>query len=323
MSASVFTKTLTSFCEEMRLTLPELSASIDRAASMTPAEFITSWLPNLAVLKSRDADSLFTKCNGVLLAPVKLTRNLWSELSETTHAALWKYLRTLALEASVEVESETVDAASMEILMQILMEEKIGTADPKATMEESMKHLKPLLDRLKEFMSSPSTGAPGSSPGSETPFPEIPERLRNGKIAKLAEELTKQFDPREFGIDPALLHGDNIEVILPKIAEMFQKDPTKLMAGAKNMAEKIKRKITSGSINREELLAEAQEYMKLFKDHPLFKEGIEKMETMMGGGGLAEMFRGETAEPSARRSAVQERLRKKLAARNKSGPQSK
>ncbi len=309
----MFSKTLSTFCTELKETFPELSGPVAGAANLTPVEYLSCWGPSMAVLKVRDASTLFTTRNGLLLPGVSLTGSLWSELSENTKASIWKYLRTLALEAYLETGkglSETDETVTA--LMEILMEEKLGS---KTGFEESMKHLKPLLDRLKDFMSSTPESASG------TPFPEIPERLRNGRIAKLAEELTKQFDPREFGIDPELLQSENIEEIMTKLADIFKKDPTKLMTGAKNMAEKIKRRIMGGSINRDELVAEAQEFMNLFKNHPLFKEGLEKMEAMMGGGGLAEMF-GPASEPSARRSAVQERLRRKLAAR-KSGAQSK
>jgi hypothetical protein len=214
-----------------------------------------------------------------------------------------------------------MDEPTMEVLMAILLEEKTSAPsnpDIKSVFEESMKNMKPLLDRLKEFMGSAGLDASGS----EFSFPEIPAHLRTGRIARLAEELTKQFDPTEFGIDPSLLTGDNIEELMKKLAEIFQNDPTKLMAGAKTMAEKIKRKITDGSINRDELLSEAQEFMTLFKDHPLFKETLSKVESMMGADGLASFFKGNDAEPSARRATVQERLRRKLAER-KSGAQSK
>ena len=149
-------------------------------------------------------------------------------------------------------------------------------------------------------------------------LPEIPERLRTGRIAKLAEEMAKQFDPSDFGIDPAMFAGDNVEKILAGLVEMYQRDPTKLMAGAQRVAEKIKKQILGGSLNREELVAEAQEFMTLFKEHPMFKEVLSKVEGVMGPGGLAEMFSSgsSSSAPTERRRAVQERLRKKLAARN-------
>ena len=100
---------------------------------------------------------------------------------------------------------------------------------------------------------------------------------------------------------------------------MYQKDPTQLIAGAKRVAERIKKQILGGSLNRDELIAEAQEFIALFKEHPMFKEMMKKVEGFMGAGGLAEMFGGggdSAAAPSERRKAVQERLRKKMAARN-------
>jgi hypothetical protein len=57
----------------------------------------------------------------------------------------------------------------------------------------------------------------------------------------------------------------------------------------------------------------------------MFKDMLGKVDAMMGAGGLAEMFgsgSGSAGAPSERRNAVQERLRRKMAAR-KSGAQSK
>lgn len=308
---TTFAKSLLEFCEDLRLSFPEMAANIDRVSSMSPADYLKSWRPHLGLLKTKDVQQLFQKRGGSLLGGVSLSKKLWTELSETTHRAIWKHLRSLTLEAVVETGLDKLKEEEMSQLMEIMMEEKMPTESGGL-----FEHLKPLFDRLKDFM--PNMDVSGGA------FPEIPERLRNGKIAKLAEELTKQFDPTEFGIDPSLLTGDNIEDIITKLSEIFQKDPTKLMAGAKKMAEKIKRKIMDGSIDRKQLVDEAQEFMKLFRDNPMFKESLGKMESMMGPGGLASMFgSGSGSEaPSERRSTVQERLRKKLAAR-KSESQSK
>ena len=78
----------------------------------------------------------------------------------------------------------------------------------------------------------------------------------------------------------------------------------------------------NGNIKREELVAEAEEFIALFKDHPLFKEAIDKFQTLTGGGGLGGLFGGSGGDEtqSERRRIVQERLRKKLAARKAAGP---
>jgi hypothetical protein len=317
---TAFQKTLRGFCDEMRLTFPELVASIDRAVGTTADMFWKSWSPAIQVLAERDHATLFGPRGGFLIGAVRLTPALWSELSEKTQRAIWRYLRTMALESAMEVNMDGTSTETMQALMGILTEERMeagGSDAEKATaeaMEEVMGHLNPLMDKLKGFV-----GGFMDISGANFPMPEIPEHLRRGRIARLAEEMAKQFNPAEFGIDPALLTGDDVGEVLKRLAEMYQRDPTQLIVGAKRVAERIKKQIMGGSLDREELIREAQEFVALFKEHPLFKEAIAKFEGMTGGaGGLAELLSGggsAAAAPSARRQAVQERLRKKLAAR--------
>jgi len=321
---TAFEGTLRTFCGELRLTFPELEASIARATTLTAAQFWNSWSGNLDVLLQRSSEKLFGGRSGFLIGPVRLTPALWSELSEKTQGAIWRYLRTLSLEAALAVGIDGLDTEASATLMAILTAEKLekggaeAAAETSEMFEESMKHLSPLLERLKSMMGS--AGAGGFMDLSGFTMPEIPERLRNGRIAKLAEEMAKQFDPAEFGLDPTVLKGDNVEEILKRLADIYQRDPTLLIGGAKKVAERIKKQILGGSLNRDELVAEAQEFITLFKEHPQFKEMIGKFTDFMGPGGLAEMFSGSSsnAEPSERRRAVQERLRRKLAARNAS-----
>jgi len=317
---SSFSATLKTFCAELVATFPELSAQITRAGTLTAALFWRSWASGLSVLLAKDAATLLGERHGFLMGAVRLTPALWQELSENTRTAIWRYLRTMVLEAALEVGVDGLDTDSMQKLMSIMTAERLekGGAEAEAEtselFDESMKHLSPLMDRLKGLI-----GSAGGSFMDLSGFsmPEIPERLRKGRIAKLAEEMAKQFDPKEFGIDPALLTGDNVEEILKRLAEIYQRDPTMLIAGAKKVAERIKKQIMGGSLNREDLVAEAEEFIKIFKEHPQFKEMVGKFTDFMGPGGLGEMFGGATgnSEPSERRRAVQERLRKKLAAR--------
>ena len=330
-----FTVTLKSFCGELLLTFPELEPQITRATSLTAAQFWRSWQTGLDVLLIRDSATLLSTRGGFLMGAVRLTPAVWAEISVTTQGAIWRYLRTLTLEAALELGVDGLDTEIMQKLMAIMTAERIekGGVDAEAEtselFDESMKHLSPLMERLKGLIGSSVGGAAGGLGSfmdlSGFTMPEIPERLRNGRIAKLAEDMAKQFDPKEFGIDPAALSGDNVEEILKRLAEMYQRDPTLLIAGAKKVAERIKKQILGGSLNRDELIAEAQEFINIFKEHPQFKDMISKATGLMGAGGLAEMFGsagGGSSEPSERRRAVQERLRKKLAARNASSSSS-
>lgn len=314
---SAFTSTLKSFCEELRLTFPELEAQIARATTTTSVQFWKTWSTGLTLLMLCDAAALFSDRKGFLIGAVRLTPDVWSELSEATQKAIWKYLRTLTLEAAMEVSLESLDTETMQKLMDILMAERVE-ADPAAAtselLEESANHMTPLLEKLKGLMGS--TGFIDLSGLAGFSMPDIPEHLRNGRIAKLAEEMAKQFDPREFGIDPALLRGDNVEEILKRLMDLYQRDPTLMIGGAKRMAERIKKQILGGSLNREELISEAKEFIALFHDHPMFKDVMGKVSGLEG---LTSMFGSSGSDsggaPSDRRRAVQERLRKKMAAR--------
>jgi hypothetical protein len=324
----VFSRTLTMFCDELRATFPELGRFVDRAALQTAEQFWSTWRNYLDILGSRDFERLISERHGLLIGPVALTPALWTEISPATQKAIWRYLRTLLLEAAMSLKLDSLTAEQTEALMMILSEERLETggaeaeAEVKEIEEDATKHLTPLFERLRDLMgsasgSSASASASASSSPIDIPMPEIPERLRNGRIAKLAEDMAKHFNPAEFGIDPDLLKGDDMETILKRIAELYQRDPTILIAGAKRMAERIKKQILGGSINRDQLIAEAQEYVTLFKEHPLFKEAIEKFQSFTGEGGLGALFGGggSSSAPSERLRTVQERLRRKMEAR--------
>lgn len=314
---SAFSKTLAAFCGELRLTFPELGAQIDRAATLTAERFWSGWQSNLDILAERSPHKLQEVRRGLIIGPVCLTPSLWSEISDATRKAIWRYLRTLILESAMEINLETVDADKTGYLMEIISEERMESggkeaeAETEELIENAASNLKPLFERLKSMMGS----AADLSGIADIPMPEIPERLRNGRIARLAEEMAKQFKPEEFGIDPKMLEGENVEEILKRLAELYQRDPALLMKGAKSVSERIKKQILGGSLNRDELIAEAKEYVELFKEHPLFKEAINKFEGLVGS---ADMFGGgSSAAPSERLRAVQERLRRKMAARKK------
>lgn len=314
-----FSETFQSFCGELKATFPELTASVDRAATQVTAErFLSAWKPYLGILLERDVAALQAERRGLLVGTVQLTPQLWGELSEKTQQVIWKYLRTLALEAAATVGVEGLETEVMQTLMHIMTAERLEAGGDDATsaasemFEDAMPHLQPLMEKLKGMLG----GFMDLSGMADIPMPTIPEHLRRGRIARLAEEMAKQFDPAEFGIDPALLQNDNVEEVLKRLAEIYQRDPTLIMTGAKRVAEKIKKQILGGSLNREELVAEAEEYVRLFKEHPLFKEAIAKFQSLVGEGGLASMFGGGGGgTESERRRIVQERLRKKMEAR--------
>jgi hypothetical protein len=341
-----FFKTLATFCNELRLTFPELAPQIDRAATLTPQVFWRTWKTNIGILKTKDFDALMSDRRGLLIGPVAITAALWGEVSAATHSAIWRYLRTLVLESAMEVGMDGMEASTIGDLLSIFKDESMvppsmpsvdeddeddeeddeddddedeGDVDPAKFMEQSAEHLLPFFKKLQEFVGSAAEDISG------VPMPEIPAHLRNGHIARLAENLAKQFKPEEFGIDPAVFASGNAEEIVQRLMELHERDPTVFIGGLKRITEKIKRQIMGGSLDREQIIAEAKEYMDIFKSHPAFKSAIDKVTSMFGPGGIGELLSGMggggggSGAPSERLRAVQERLRRKMAARNAGG----
>ncbi len=316
MAPTSFASTLQLFCDELRLTFPELQPQIDRAQTISPAMYWKSWAPNLSILHQRDFAALQKNTRGFILGAVRITETLWGELSGQTQQVLWKYLRTLLLEASMELPQESMTPESAQIVLDILHQERgPDEEDVKHVLEESLQHMNPLMERLQGILGG-IFGAGTDGSGAAFTMPEIPEHLRHGKIAKLAEELSKQFNPSEFGIDPALLEGDSVEEVLQRLLDLYRNNPDLLMNGAKRVAERMKKQVLSGTLKQEELIEEAKEYVALFKDHPQFKEAFAKFETLFGEDGIGSMFQSQSAgAPSERLRAAQERLRRKRDAR--------
>ena len=153
----------------------------------------------------------------------------------------------------------------------------------------------------------PVGGAGTDDSTPKLPF-KIPEKLFKGHIAKMAEELAKEFKPEDFGIDSSMLETSDPSKVFAYLQEVFTKHPDMLMKGAQKIAKKIQTKFERGEIKREDLLAEAEEMMKEFGDNEMFKELFGSLGDMMK---MSE----PTGSTSERRRAVQERLRTKLEAR--------
>jgi hypothetical protein len=284
---STFASAFTAFCEDLLPTFPELTTVITavqaRPIADVEKEFVALWKSNPAVLTLRDATYLFTHD---FLPGVRVTEALWKEVSEMTHKAIWNHLQTLALLSATSFDAGSLDLSGMMAQMKEMAESPM---------------MKSMMEKLKEMM-----GGSGAAP-------KLPERLFKGQIAKMAEELAREFKPEDFGLSPELLESSDPTKIFGYLQEVFTKKPELLMAGAKRIAQKIQAKFERGELKREDLMREAEEMMKEFSDNPMFSELF---------GGLTEMLSGSDKETgnegSARRRAVQERLRKKMDAKKAS-----
>jgi len=318
MSTGGFARRLTDFCDNLTVAFPELKPAIDRTRTLAPDQVWSMWKGSLHLLISCDALELFKERKGLLLGAVRLTSALWGELNTESQQAIWKHLRCLILDVASVIDAEKVTKKHSEQLLRIVSALQgsgtatAGAAEPDGDFMASM--FKKLKEVLGEFGVGGSDVSGGNPDVPDFPdLPEIPDRLRNGKIAKLAEEFASQFDPAEFGLNATDLSGTDLNTLFDKLSAL---DPDKLKAGAARMADKLKTRILGGSLNREELISEARDFVELFKEHPFVKRVIE---SVGGMDVLTQLFK--KTETSDRVNAVRERLRRKHAAKHaKKGP---
>ena len=294
-----FSNTYTQFLNELKDTFPEFLPALVAASELpdAQAQFTALWRPYTADAAAKNA-AIFTTAGIGLVPGVTMTAALWSELSSATQNAIWKYISSLLLLAATDDDSLWDLSGFKTSLSTMMAHMTSGGADLSGALPEG-------FASLFEKLSSMGAGFPdlsGVLPGNF----KIPERLFKGHIAKIAEELVKEFKPEDFGINPELLESKDPARVFTYLQEVFTKKPEMLMNAAQKIGKKLQAKFARGDINRDEIIREAEELMKEFSDNDAFSSLF---------GSLGEMFKGSEPEgsPSARRREVQERLRKKAA----------
>lgn len=291
------------FVAELKTTFPEFSSSITEASTLPDVRlrFTEVWRNHTKNVATQN-NAIFTPTGIEIIPGFVMTASLWSELSKTTQNAIWKYVSSLLLlAANMETEGKSFwdlsgFQADMEEMMKHLKTDG-SAADMKGIFEN--------LGKMAESFGFKDFGKDMS--GASSKF-KIPERLFKGHIAKIAEELVKEFKPEDFGISPDVLESDDPARVFTYLQELFTKNPETLMSAAKKIASKIQKKFETGAIKREDIIREAEELMAEFQENDAFSSLF---------GSLGEILKGSEKESgnegSARRREVQERLRKQKA----------
>lgn len=326
MSSSVtitFDATFNQFLEDLKGSFPEYAAALTLAASAPDRQtrFLDIWRAHSTAVAAQDS-TIFGGEKGLELVPgFVMTAALWAELSPRTHSIIWKYLSTLLLlSATLTTEQEEGGLwdisgfqHSMETMMSHLREAAAaassgpagGAGDDGSAAASNL--FSGLFEKLGGIAAKLGVGSVDVS-GAAAPDFKIPERLMKGTIAKIVEEIVHEFKPEDFGITPEMMETKDPRAMFDYLQEIFTKKPELLMSAGKKIAKKLQAKFASGSIKREEIIAEVEELMKEFSGNSAFSELF---------GNLGEMLRSSEKESgnegSTRRREVQERLRRKAA----------
>jgi hypothetical protein len=149
-------------------------------------------------------------------------------------------------------------------------------------------------------------------------MPPMPERFLKGKLAKLAEEMVREFKPEDFGFTPeeiAAIEADPKKG-LEKLLTSAMSNPAKLQETMARVGRRLQERMRKGEIRPAELAAEAEEMMKEFQENPAFVQMMEQFRSAFSFE-EPESARASGNYDEYRRSLVKNRLKKKLEERQK------
>lgn len=297
----VFQEKYSEFCQKLSDILPELATEISAAAAF-PAEtrlekFSGDIVPHCP--PTRDA----SKNPGEILPGVVLTDTLWESLGAGTQKAIQEYLTIMTMCCIYTKSREGFDAAGN------------PTAEWAAEFLETWKSKMSSMDfdgmskKLAEMLG-------GLGPDK---MPKLPERFLKGHLAKLAEELVREFKPEDFGLSTEELKtcDEDPGRAFHLLTEIYTKKPEILQSAIQRIANRLQQKIARGEIRPDQIKLEAEELIKEFSGNGAFVEMMESFRSTFGMDD-PDLAREAGRDGDARRNLVKERLRKKMEAK-KSG----
>ena len=251
-------------------------------------------------------------------------------VSEGTKTSMWKYLQLLLFTVLGSVKDTANFGETLDMF------ESMNENDLQDKMKETMAGLEDFFKGMgsdsnyseEQDDTTSSSSDPSSLPsdhsgplpkGFKLPKPEIIQEhmkiLMEGKLGKLAKELTEEFTG-----DLKDVFDENDETkdkSIKEIMAQLMKDPKKLMNIMKKITDKLQNKMQSGDISQEELMKEVATLVEKFKEIG----GGEDFIKNFTNGPFAKMFKNmaagaglnaNTVVQMGKQSAMKERLRKKM-----------
>jgi hypothetical protein len=297
----IFQQKYNEFCGKLSEILPELSSEITAALNLSENDrtgrFAEEVLPHCA--PNRDG----AKNPGIVLPGVNIPDTIWAALSDGTHSAIQEYLTLLSMCCLYSGAKSTFDLSgnpTMEWTNSFMnhWREKMGNMD-----------FDSISKKIAEMMG-------GMSPDQ---MPKLPERFLKGHLAKLAEELVREFRPEDFGLTPEELKAcdEDPARAFTLLTDIYTKKPEVLQKAITRIASRLQEKVKRGEIRPDQIAAEAEELIKEFSGNGAFVQMMESFRNVFGMED-PDLAREVGRDGDARRNIVKERLKKKMEAR-KSG----
>ena len=295
-TTEVFVKKYNEFCDDLLETYSEKASEIRLAKSLSDEEKVRRFREE--VVPVAGAPGRNTKINPSLVLPgVKIEDADWLTFSEKTQKAIQEYISLLSFCCLLSNGLPT------------------GTDGPSSAWINEM------MNQWKEKMGSMDFASLSSKImnlfGSGGGF-KLPEGMLKGQLAKLAEELVREFKAEDFGLDEAALGAADTDPSksFELLMKVYTEKPELLQNAMKRIAKRLQDKVQRGELKPQELAAEAEEMMQQFSENPAFVELMSGFKNAFGFQD-PDTARSVGRDGENRLSIARNRLRAKLEARKK------
>lgn len=267
---SIFNRKYTEFCDDLVGAFPERTTEIQQARALTEAERMTRFREEVLPIAGRpDRNPLETP--GTVLPGVTIEPPHWAAFSDNTKKAIQEYTTLLTF------------CCMFGDTAHPWMADLSGGGASKQWVEDMMSQMKSKLSSVDFKSLTEKIMNIFGGPGGKSPF-KMPDRLLKGQLAKLAEELVREFKPEDFGLNTAELEEteQNPSRAFELLMNIYTQRPEILQNAMKRIAKRLQEKVRRGELKPQELAAEAEEMMKEFSENPAFVELMETFRSVFG-----------------------------------------
>jgi len=294
---AIFQTKYDEFATALSETFPEMAEVVKVSVSIAPKDrldmFKSLVLPGAGSPK-RDPSTF----PGMVLPGVYISEPVWAASSEGTKKAINQFISVL----------------SFTFVMKEGGSDDFGGEAFKAWADKFMDQWRNKMDRTEFDSFAKRLAELFGSGGMGDKLPPFPERLRKGKLVKLAEEIVRELKPEEFGLDAETIRQceEDPSKAFEVIMNSTVRHPERLQTAMKRIVKRLQEKFQKGEFRPQDLAAEAEEMMKEFSENPAF---VGMMEQMRKAFSFEDMDAAKAAgqEQTARMAIVKERLRRKQA----------
>lgn len=285
---ATFNSKYNEFCNDLEAVCPELQSNVLKARAIPEGERMDAYKTQVYKQKATNKEL------HIVLPFVTIPDSIWVSLSTNSQKAIAEYNSILDL--CLIYTTGDVDGVSQE------------------WVDEMMREWRTRMDKV-DFKSMSSRfyelfGKEGTS------LPPIPEKFLKGQMAKLAEELVKEFNPEDFGFSQAEIEACEkdptraFEILI----QVSTRNPTLMHSALEKIGKKLQQKVQSGQFKPQDLAKEAEELMKEFESNPAFVEILEGFRAAFNFED-PDLARKTGNDGSGRLAIVKQRLKKKLEAK--------